>query len=926
MLADASPSLSDIDEGDFASAGDSVAAMVVDGSITDEDGSPVESIAITNVDNANGTWQYSIDNGGTWSNVDDGLLAVDHALLLDGTLTGASTQKLRFVPTLNFDGNATLTFRAWDQSTGTADTYANTTINGVATAFSTATDTASITVNPIAFAVTARETIDNDADGQIDYIKFTTNQNLDDDFSGLSISVAGYALDMTTPFVTDIIAGGDNDNVFYVMLQESGTPDTGAKPLVTLLGNTSLGEFGGGGSVAVDSSGVTATDKAGAVLISATSSQVIGTTIFQTIGHQVDLVFSESLGGLPSEMDLESALTFAAGAIDADNLPSIGTGVDPLSLLTTTLTDDTIRVTFNTNNILNADGLMVGTHSVQVTDGTILTDAAGNTANTAAAATIVGELNAAPTLTATPTDPTFTEGGAAVTLFASANADTIESGQTFTNLVLTVTNVSDGADEIFGADDFEIELTHGNSGTTTINSLSYSVSVTGSTATVTLSGVSLNATELQTLIDALNYHNHSENPNTTDRVVTLTEVKDSGGTLGGGNDTATLSISSTITVNAVNDAPTLTLTPVVTNLLENTNTATSIKVADIVIEDDGSGTNVLTLTGDDALLFELRAGDTELHLKAGVSLDFLESNPSLDVNVEVDDTSISGDPDHFASHTVTIGDANDAPTDITLDNLVVDENADGAVIGNVSVVDLDATDTHVWSVDDARFEVAAGQLILKTGQSLDHEAEPTVNVTITATDQGGGGSDFDKVFTITVDNVNEAPVTDHQTYNVIANNTLNVAVSGVLAGDYDPEGDNFTAVLLTPTANGSLTLNADGSFTYTPDAGFSGVDSFSYEAWDGSQSSASTSVTITVQPNLQPPPPPTPDPTPDPEPDPEPDPDPAEETEEDEEDESTDTGAATGEGSGTAVTPTTPASTPAEVRDNRVRRRRVHIG
>ncbi len=250
---------------------------------------------------------------------------------------------------------------------------------------------------------------------------------------------------------------------------------------------------------------------------------------------------------------------------------------------------------------------------------------------------------------------------------------------------------------------------------------------------------------------------------------------------------------------------------------------------------------------------------------------------------------------------------NKSPTDITLDNLVVEENNEGAVIGNVSVADPDASDTHAWIVDDARFEVFAGQLKLKAGESLDHEAEPTVNVTITVTDQGGAGIDFDKAFTITVDNINEAPVTDDETYTMIAGNTLNVAASGVLAGDYDPDGDAFTAVLLTVPANGSLTLKADGSFTYTPDAGFSGVDSFTYEAWDGSQASASTLVTIDVQPNLAPPPPPTPDPDPDPEPDPDPD----EESEDDEEDESNDTGAATGEGSGAAITPTTPATTPA---------------
>ena len=44
------------------------------------------------------------------------------------------------------------------------------------------------------------------------------------------MTVAGYALDPTTPYLTNIGAGGNNDNVFYVKLVESGTPDTGTTP------------------------------------------------------------------------------------------------------------------------------------------------------------------------------------------------------------------------------------------------------------------------------------------------------------------------------------------------------------------------------------------------------------------------------------------------------------------------------------------------------------------------------------------------------------------------------------------------------------------------------------------------------------------------------------------------------------------------
>ncbi|MEX2186230.1 MAG: Ig-like domain-containing protein, partial [Pirellulales bacterium] len=55
-----------------------------------------------------------------------------------------------------------------------------------------------------------------------------------------------------------------------------------------------------------------------------------------------------------------------------------------------------------------------------------------------------------------------------------------------------------------------------------------------------------------------------------------------------------------------------------------------------------------------------------------------------------------------------------------------------------------------------------------------------------------------------------------------------------------------TAAVATSPTHGSLTLNANGSFTYTPNAGFVGVDTFTYQANDGSASSTAVTVSITV--------------------------------------------------------------------------------
>lgn len=59
-------------------------------------------------------------------------------------------------------------------------------------------------------------------------------------------------------------------------------------------------------------------------------------------------------------------------------------------------------------------------------------------------------------------------------------------------------------------------------------------------------------------------------------------------------------------INAVNAAPTTVgVTQALTNINENTSTATHIKVGDIAVTDDGLGTNTLSLVGADAGSFEI---------------------------------------------------------------------------------------------------------------------------------------------------------------------------------------------------------------------------------------------------------------------------------------------------------------------------------
>lgn len=200
---------------------------------------------------------------------------------------------------------------------------------------------------------------------------------------------------------------------------------------------------------------------------------------------------------------------------------------------------------------LDVAGNDAATVTVELNDG----DGSGDV-NLGAVNLDITDVNDAPTLTATGGDPTFTEGGAATDLFNTVSASTVEAGQSLTGFVLTVTNVSNGTDETLTIDGTSITLTDLTNGTTATNSLSYSVGVSGTTATITFSGGTLTAGTFGSILDGAAYANASDDPaGTGSRVVTVTSLTDNGGTANGGAETANLSIASTVTIAPVNDAP-----------------------------------------------------------------------------------------------------------------------------------------------------------------------------------------------------------------------------------------------------------------------------------------------------------------------------------------------------------------------------------
>ena len=129
----------------------------------------------------------------------------------------------------------------------------------------------------------------------------------------------------------------------------------------------------------------------------------------------------------------------------------------------------------------------------------------------------------------------------------------------------------------------------------------------------------------------------------------------------------------------------------------------------------------------------------------------------------------------------------------------------------------------------------------------------TQSVTVRATDSAGLYAT--QSFSITVANVNDAPLVSNDAYTMIKGGTLNVAAPGVLANDSDPDtGDTLSATNFGTPSVGILTGNADGGFSYTPPATYTGMTSFAYLARDsaGLASKSAGFASIAVRANKAP--------------------------------------------------------------------------
>jgi YDG domain/GEVED domain/Cadherin domain len=209
------------------------------------------------------------------------------------------------------------------------------------------------------------------------------------------------------------------------------------------------------------------------------------------------------------------------------------------------------------------------------------------------------------------------------------------------------------------------------------------------------------------------------------------------------------------------------------------------------------GTDIVDYVGGTATFDSASVGDGKVVTATDLSLSGLDSG-----NYIVNTT---------ATTTANI-EVNSAPTEITISNNLIAENAgSNAVVGTLSFTDPNVGDTAVFSLptgvlDNGLFNIATDGITLQANSSFDFEALNAYSITVRVTD--AGGLSFDKALSIGVTNVNEAPTDIFLSATSAAENLPNGTDVGNFSTNDPDSGNTFTYDLVPVQGNSD-----DTSFT-----------------------------------------------------------------------------------------------------------------
>jgi hypothetical protein len=129
--------------------------------------------------------------------------------------------------------------------------------------------------------------------------------------------------------------------------------------------------------------------------------------------------------------------------------------------------------------------------------------------------------------------------------------------------------------------------------------------------------------------------------------------------------------------------------------------------------------------------------------------------------------------------------------------------------------------------------VQHGNLTVNADGSFSYLPSPGFAGTDTFTYQVADGLAVSNVATVTLNVLPDVPVALDDGFSLKHDSAFTSPPSAILHDVVDPASLPLNVSLIATAQHGTLTLNPDGSFLYDPQAGFTGTDSFTYQAQNG---------------------------------------------------------------------------------------------
>ncbi|TOB10614.1 RTX toxin, partial [Vibrio parahaemolyticus] len=293
----------------------------------------------------------------------------------------------------------------------------------------------------------------------------------------------------------------------------------------------------------------------------------------------------------------------------------------------------------------------------------------------------------------------------------------------------------------------------------------------------------------------------------------------------------------TVTVNPVNDAPTIKV-DAVESITEDA-VSTDTVVATLTVRDTDTPEDQLTvsLENNSNGYFVLVGNEVKL-TQAGVDA---VNNDELNLKDLTISASVSDgvNPTASDSDSLIVNRVNDAPT---VENAIADQE----LSEDFATYTIDLNDAFKDSDSALNFSVSGNSNVLVSIENGIATISPTADwngsetLTFTATDPSGESISQTVNFTV-------APVAD-----IVADKATVVedtpTIIKVLGNDtFEDDGKVVSLDTNNGPANGTVSVNPDGSVTYTPNDNYVGKDTFTYVVTSGGVSE-STTVEVNVTP------------------------------------------------------------------------------